>query len=123
MDAAERRDRLLAVSIPVLAFGGIPVAIALARSGWIDDPGRFAWGCVCASLLLAYLAYLKPKKDIVSLLVPFFALLIFIVPMEITPTVLTQVLFAATLTALVVRLQLRFSEKRGDAGTAVPESD
>ena len=123
MDVADRREMLLAVSIPVLAFGGIPVAIALARAGWIDDPGTFAWGCVIASALIAYLAYLKPKKDIVSLLVPFFALLIFIVPMEMKPTVLTQVLYAATLTALVVRLQMRFSKKKGDAGTAVPEID
>ncbi|MGD9937900.1 MAG: hypothetical protein AB7S61_10565 [Methanoregulaceae archaeon] len=123
MDVAERRERLLAVSIPVIAFGGIPIAIALARAGWIDDPGTFAWGCVIGSALIAYLAYIKPKKDIVSLLVPVFALLIFIVPLEMKPTVLTQVLFAATLTALVVRLQLRFSKKKGDAGTAVPEID
>lgn len=121
MVSAERRDQLLAIGVPIVSFGGIPVAIALARAGLIENPGPFAWGCVIGSVLIAYLAYLKPKRDLVSLLVPLFALLIFIVPMEMPPTVLTQLLFAATLTALVVRLQRSFSKKLGDARTAVPE--
>ncbi len=123
MVSAEKRDRLLAFGVPIAAFGGIPVAIGLARAGLVQDPGSFAWGCVIGSVLLAYLAYLKPRRDIVSLLAPLYALLIFIVPMELPPSLLTQVLFAATLTALVVRLQRSFSKRMGDARTAVPESN
>ena len=105
-----RRDLAVSIAIPLVSFGGIPVAIALARLGYIDNPGPFGWGCVLGSLLLAYLAYLKPRRDIVS----------FSAPLELPATVLTQVLFAATLTALVVRLNRSFSKKQGDAGTAVP---
>jgi hypothetical protein len=123
MVSVAQRDRLLTAGIPLVSFGGIPVAIALANAGLIDNPGPFAWGCVIGSVLLAYLAYLKPRRDIVSLCAPLFALIIFIVPMETQPTVLTQILFAASLTVLVVRLNRSFSKKRGDARTAVPVSD
>lgn len=123
MVSAAQRDLILSAAVPLVSFGGIPVAIALARAGLISDPGPFAWGCVIGSALLAYLAYLKPRKDIVSLCAPLFALFIFIVPMEMPATVLTQVLFAASLTVLVVRLNRSFSKKQGDARTAVPESD
>ncbi len=115
-----RRDLAVSIAIPLVSFGGIPVAIALARLGYIDNPGPFGWGCVLGSLLLAYLAYLKPRRDIVSFSAPIFAFFIFVAPLELPATVLTQVLFAATLTALVVRLNRSFSKKQGDAGTAVP---
>jgi hypothetical protein len=123
MVSAARRDLLLSAGVPLTSFGGIPVAIALANAGLITNPGAFAWGCVIGSVLLAYLAYLKPRRDIVSLFAPLYAVLIFVVPMELQPNLLMQLLFAASLTVLVVRLNRSFSKKRGDARTAVPESD
>lgn len=123
MVSSAQRDLLLSAGVPLASFGGIPAAIALANAGLIADPGSFAWGCVIGSLLLAYLAYLKPRRDLVSLLVPIFALVIFIVPGDLRPNLLTQLLFAATLTALVIRLNRSFSKKQGDARSAVPESD
>lgn len=123
MVSAAQRDLALSIGVPLAAFGGILIAVALGNAGLIADPGSFGWGCVIGSFLLAYLAYLKPRKDLVSLCVPLFALLIFVVPGEIRPTMLTQLLYAATLTALVVRLNRTFSKKRGDARSAVPESD
>jgi hypothetical protein len=117
------RDRLLSAAVPIVSFGGIVVAVSLAQAGWIQDAGSFVWGCVAGSVVLAYLAYVKPRRDIVSLFAPLYALLIFIVPMEMKPNLLTQVLFAASLTALVIRLNVSFSKKEGDARTAVPDSD
>ena len=123
MVTVAQRDLLLSAGVPLASFGGIAVAIALANAGLIAEPGSFAWGCVIGSVLLAYLAYLKPRRDLVSLCAPLFALIIFIVPGDLRPNMLTQLLFAATLTVLVIRVNRSFSKKRGDAGTAVPESD
>jgi hypothetical protein len=123
MVSVAQRDRLLSAGVPLASFGGILVAFALANVGLIADPGSFSWGCVIGSVLLAYLAYLKPRRDIVSLFAPLYALIIFIVPGDLRPNLLTQILFAASLTVLVVRVNVSFSKKRGDARTAVPESD
>ena len=123
MVTTARRDLALSAGVVIASFGGIPVAIALANAGLIDDPGPFGWGCVVGSLLLAYLAYLKPRRDIVSLCVPLFALFIFVLPASIQPTLLTQLLYAASVTVLVVRLNRSFSKKQGDARPAVPLSE
>ncbi len=123
MVSSAQRDLLLSAGVPLASFGGIPVAIALTNAGLIADPGSFAWGCVIGSALLAYLAYLKPRRDLVSLCAPLFALVIFIVPGDLRPNLLTQLLFAATLTVLMIRVNRSFSKKLGDARTAVPESD
>jgi len=123
MVTVAQRDHLLSAGVPLASFGGIAVAFGLANAGLIADPGPFAWGCVIGSVMLAYLAYLKPRRDLVSLCAPLFALIIFIVPGDLRPNVLTQLLFAATLTILVIRVNRSFSKKRGDARTAVPESD
>ena len=66
-----------------------------------------AIGCVLGSIAIAVLALRKKKKDIVSLCTPIFAVIIFITPWR-PPDLLMQVLYAATLTALVIRLEKRF---------------
>lgn len=123
MVSASQRDLILAAGVPLASFGGIPAAFALQQAGLIADPGSFAWGCVIGSFLLAYLAYLQPRKDLVSLCAPLFALLIFVVPGDLRPSLLTQLLFAGTLTLLVIRVNRSFSKRKEDARTAVPESD
>ena len=123
MVSVAQRDLYLSAGVPLASFGGILVALGLANVGLIADPGSFAWGCVIGSVLLAYLAYLKPRRDIVSLFAPLYALIIFIVPGDLRPNLLTQLLFAASLTVLVIRVNRSFSKKRGDARAAVPESD
>jgi len=123
MVSAAQRDLALSAGIPLTSFGGIPVAIALYNAGLIADPGTFAWGCVVGSALLAYLAYVKPRRDIVSLCAPLYAVLIFLVPMEMQPNLLTQLLFAASITILMIRVNRSFSKKMGDARAAVPVSD
>ncbi|MDD1710824.1 MAG: hypothetical protein LUQ37_07965 [Methanoregulaceae archaeon] len=99
----------LSVAVPVLCFGGVALGIFLWKGGYIQDPGSFYWGCIAGAVLLAYLAWIKPRRDIVSLLAPLYAVIIFLLPLENKPTVLLQLLFGVSLTILVVRLNLRFS--------------
>ena len=85
------------------------MAILLQNAGIIKDAADFYWGSVIASVVLAYLAYIKPRRDIVSLLAPLYALLIFIIPLETRASLVLQALFATSITILVVRLHYRFS--------------
>jgi hypothetical protein len=103
------RERALSIAVPVTSFGGIGVALLLQQFGIVADAGRFTWGCVLGAFLLGYLAFGKPKRDIVALCAPLYAFLIFVIPLEITPTLILQFLFAASITILVVRLNMRFS--------------
>ncbi len=106
---ADNRVRNLSVAIPVVSFGGILIAIGLESLGIIGNAGEFGGGCVIGSFLLSYLAYILPRRDIVSLLAPIYAFLIFIMPLEMPPNLILQVLYASTLTVLVVRLNKRFN--------------
>ncbi len=108
-ESTKRLWRILTIAIPVVSFGGIFAAIALAQAGLIPNAGEFGWGCAIGGFLLGYLAYTKPRRDIVSLLAPVYSILIFIVPLEVRPNLLLQVLFAISITVLMVRLNLRFS--------------
>lgn len=110
----------LTIAVPAVAFGGILVALALEFVGLIPDAGKFGWGCVVASFLLAYLAYIKPRRDIVSLCAPFYGLLIFVVPLEVQPNLLMQVLYAISISFLLLRLHLRFSTPAPRSGDVDP---
>lgn len=104
-----RNDFIISVAIPAVSFGGAALGYGLQVLGVIPDAGEFYWGCVIGSVLLAYLAWLKPRKDIVSLLAPLYALIIFVIPLELRPNLLLQVLFAASITILMIRLNVRFN--------------
>jgi hypothetical protein len=91
--------------VPALSWGGILAELLIPFSPPYLSFG--AYGCVLASLSIAVLALRKKKKDIVSLCVPIFAFFIFN-PMAATPDILIVLLYAATLTALVIRLEKRF---------------
>lgn len=99
----------LTLAVPICAFGGLGLAVLLQGAGIIADAADFYWGSVAASVILAYLAYLKPRRDIVSLFAPFYALLIFIVPLETKASFLLQSLYAVSITLLLIRLHYRFS--------------
>jgi hypothetical protein len=107
--SCSRRDMLLSIGVPAFCFGGIGVGMFLQELGYIKDAGFFYWGCLAGSFFLAYLAWGKPRKDIVSLLAPLYAVIIFVFAVEMKPTILLQLIFAASLTILVVRLNIKFS--------------
>jgi hypothetical protein len=100
---------MLSIAVPAFSFGGTGIGILLENLGYIEDAGLFFWGCLIGAFLLAYLAWGKPRKDIVSLLAPMYAVIIFFATWEMKPTVILQILFNISLTVLVVRLNRRFS--------------
>lgn len=65
-------------------------------------------GCLLGSFIIAALAYLKPRRDIVSLFAPVYAVIIFY-GLENAPTIYTVWLFAASISLLALRLEKRFS--------------
>jgi hypothetical protein len=109
MPRLSRKEWALSIAVPVVSFGGTGLAILLAWQGVIADAGAFYWGALAGSFLLAWLAWIKPRRDIVSLLAPLYGVIIFLLAVEVQPTVLLQLLFAASLTILVIRLNIRFS--------------
>lgn len=111
-----KQERALYLAVPACAFGGLILAVLLEQSGIIADAADFYWGSVAASVILAYIAFRKPRKDIVSLCTPFFALLIFIVPLETKASLLLQALYAVSITLLMIRLYYRFGTPRNVPG-------
>ncbi len=104
----------LEAAVPLFSFGGAFVAILSEWQGILLDFHIPALGCVFASFILAYLAWIRPKKDIVALSTPIYSFIFFIVPTDFSTGVLLQVLYAVSLTLLLVRLKYRF----GRPGTA-----
>jgi hypothetical protein len=105
----------LEIGVPFFSFGGALLAILFQAQGISLDFHIPALGCVLASCFLAYLAWVRPKKDIVALSTPIYSFLFFIVPTDYSTGILLQLLYAISLTILLVRLKYRF----GTPGTAV----
>ena len=106
--------RLLELTVPLFSFGGAFLAILLQMQGISLDFHYPATGFVIASCILAYLAWIRPKKDIVALTTPIYSVSFFFVPTDYETGLLLQLLYAASLTILLVRLKYRF----GRPGTA-----
>jgi hypothetical protein len=104
-----RWQKEIAIAIPVISFAGIAVGILLEQIGMIGDAGEFWYGPAAGAFLLGYLAILKPRRDIVSLFAPVYAILILIIPTDAKPSLVLLVLFAISITILDVRLDKRFS--------------
>jgi hypothetical protein len=106
--------RWMELAVPLLSFGGALLGIV----SWISEaPLDFRitiFGCVLASWVLAYLAWIRPKKDIVALSTPIYSFIFIAVPTDIFSSVILQLLYAVSLTILLVRLKYRF----GKPGTA-----
>jgi hypothetical protein len=105
----------LELAVPVISFGGILIAFFFLSQGNIQDIRIASAGCIIASFILAYLAWIRPKKDIVALTTPLYAIILFVLPSELIPDLILPILYAISLTILLVRLKLRF----GKPGTAV----
>jgi hypothetical protein len=100
-------EKILLAAIPHSASGGIALAVIVVNAGSITDAGIFAWGCVGGAALLGYLAYINQRCGIVSLCAALIAVFILVVPREYAPILLTQVLFAISITILVMQLNLK----------------
>jgi len=103
------RQREIAIAIPVISFGGIAAGVILQIAGVIPDAAQFWYGPAIGAFLLGYLAWLKPRFDIVSIFAPVYALLILIFPLETQPGLVIVILFAVSITILDIRLVKKFS--------------
>ncbi|NLV28257.1 MAG: hypothetical protein GXY48_14050 [Methanomicrobiales archaeon] len=101
------RERILSILVLLFSWGGIAIGYLLNFMGFLQNPGNFVWGSVMGSVSLCLLALLFEKKDIVSILTPFYAVIIFFT-MDVPLTVFLQVLYALTLTLMLWRLLTRY---------------
>jgi len=120
MDKSDHPDanshRLLELAVPIFSFGGALLAIFFQTLGISLDFHYPATGFVIASCILAYLAWIRPKKDIVALTTPIYSLIFFFLPTDYETAILLQLLYAVSLTILLVRLKYRF-DKPGTAAS------
>jgi hypothetical protein len=107
--------RWLELAVPVVSFGGILIAFSLLAQGYLLSFRIAAAGCIIASFILAYLAWIRPKKDIVALTTPMYSIIFFVLPSDLIPDLILPILYAISLNILLVRLKYRF----GKPGTAV----
>lgn len=110
-----RKHLLLELAVPLFSFGGIVVAFLFLSQEYIQSYHIAATGCIIASFILAYLAWIRPKKDIVALTTPMYSIIFFVLPSDLIPDIILPLLYAVSLTILLVRLKYRF----GKPGTAV----
>jgi hypothetical protein len=110
-----RMNRWLELAIPLFSFGGILIAFLLLDQGYLMSFRIAAAGCILASFILAYLAWIRPKKDIVALTTPLYSIIFFVLLSYLIPDLILPILYAISLTILLVRLKYRF----GKPGTAV----
>jgi hypothetical protein len=104
--------------VPLLSFGGAFLAILFEMLGVSLDYHYPAFGCVIASCILAYLAWLRPRKDIVALSTPIYSFIFFVVPTDFSIGVVLQLLYAASLTILLIRMKYRFGSLAPQPGLA-----
>jgi len=107
----------LEIAVPLLSFGGALIAILLWVTRAAIDIRVTIVGCILASWVLAYLAWIRPKKDIVALTTPIYSFIFIAVPSDPFSTIVLELLYAASLTILLVRLKYRF----GNPGIAISE--
>jgi hypothetical protein len=110
--------RLMEIGVPLLSFGGASLAVIFWITGATIDFRLSILGCVLGSWLLAYLAWIQPKKDIVALTTPIYSFIFLTVPTDNFSAVILELLYAVSLTILLVRLKYRFSKP----GTAAPDA-
>ncbi len=96
-------------AIPVLSFGGAALAIVLWKFNIPLDLRVTILGCVVASCLLAYLAWIRPRKDIVALTTPIYSFVFLAAPLETLSTIILELLYATSLSIMLVRLKKRFN--------------
>lgn len=105
------------IAVPAVSFGGVGLGMLLLSAGFEHAVWAGIAGCVVASFILFYQAYNKPRRDIVSLFVPLYAVLIFIIPNDISAGLIVQVFYASTITLLAVRVEKLFSAPRSEERT------
>jgi hypothetical protein len=107
-EKAKTMNRALEFAIPLFAFGGAFIGIFFWMFNVQVDIRVPIFGCVIASCILAYLAWIRPRKDIVALTTPIYSFIFLGFPIDNFSAVVLEVLYAVSLTVLLVRLKYRF---------------
>ncbi|MDD1687559.1 hypothetical protein [Methanoregula sp.] len=98
----------LELAVPVLSLGGVLLAMLFSGPESPIDVRYFAAGCIISSFILAYLAWIRPRKDIVALTTPIYSFLFFVAPSDFAVNFVLELLYAVSLTILLIRLKMRF---------------
>jgi len=101
-------QRWLEYAVPLLSFGGALLGILFWINSAPVDYRISILGCVFASWVLAYLAWIRPRKDIVALSTPIYSFIFLAVPTDNFSVVVLEFLYAVSLTILLIRLKYRF---------------
>lgn len=113
-DSVQARERpgravlCMELAVPAFSFAGALLALFFSGTGSTVDPRYFAIGCVISSFVLAYLAWIRPRKDIVALTTPIYSIIFFVAPSDMAVNVVLELLYATSLTILLARLKYRF---------------
>jgi hypothetical protein len=107
-ESGRARQRYLEILIPALSFGITGIGILLWQRGFVFNYQFFSLGCILSSCILAYLAWIRPHRDIVALSTPVYAFIFFLVPSDDISWIVLQLLYAVSLTILLIRLKYRF---------------
>ena len=99
------------LAVPLFSFGGAALAIIFWKFNILLDIRISLLGCVIASCILAYLAWNQPRKDIVALSTPIYSLVFLASPPDILPAIILELLYAVSLTILLVRFKHRYSTR------------
>lgn len=114
--------RYLELAVPAFSFGGAILALIFSGMGSSVDIRYFAFGSVISSFVLAYLAWIRPRKDIVAMTTPIYSIIFFVAPSEIAVNLILELLYATSLTILLIRLKYRFGEASSNVkGTVLEE--
>jgi hypothetical protein len=111
------RQRYLELLVPLLSFGITGIGIFLWQQGFVFNYQFFSLGCIISSCILAYLAWIRPHRDIVALTTPVYAFIFFLVPSDDISWIVLQLLYGVSLTALLLRLKYRFGSSAPKSGT------
>lgn len=119
--SAPGNERYLEAAVPLIAFGVTVAGILLWKAGFAVDFQYVSIGCLISSFILAYLAWTRPRKDIVALSTPVYGIVFLSTPIEAGAGAILQLLYAAGLTILLIRLNRRFGSDASRIGALSPD--
>lgn len=108
-------------AVPLIAFGATGAGILLWAAGYPVDFQYVSIGCTISSFILAYLAWIRPRKDIVALSTPIYGIIFLASPIEAAAGAVLQLFYAVGLTVLLIRLKRRFSEDMSGPAPLSPD--
>ncbi|MDO9549708.1 MAG: hypothetical protein Q7J03_01920 [Methanoregula sp.] len=108
MSKIETMNRMFGCAVPLLSFGGAILGIVIWMNNITVDIRISIIGCMLASCVLAYLAWIQPRKDLVALTTPLYSIVFMRYSLDDVTTIVLEMLYAMCLTILLVRLKYQF---------------